>query len=303
MNDSLFTEFYDTEIFADSQSKRVLKLIQEFFTPMLSLLGFTLRLVCIFVYMKPVKNSMNKILKLSYTSINKTLLLNSLSQAIFSFVYIFLPVIYCRNICMNNGYLSNFFHAYVVIYGSTVAEMISILANIVMCLNRFLIIFKNKDIFRLMSFRSMCFIIILFSLMVNLPYLKMVKIDMKNGKYFMTESDFSKSATGQFFKNFIPVIRYFVLIAIFVTINFLLLYNSFIFAKNREKFFRNQRLLLDSAKLNSVSTKSNDQEAYAESSENSYRLDRSEWNLTRMSLFICHTGNNIGNHGSAHQFA
>lgn len=285
MNNSLFSDFYDTETLMDTNNKHALKLIQEFLTPMMSLVGFILRLVCIYVYIKPVKSSMNKILQLSYTSINKTLLLNSLSQAIFSFIYIFLPAFYCRSICMSYGYLSNFYYAYVVIYGSTVAEMISILANIIMCLNRYLIIFKNKDIFKLLSFRSMCFVIILFSFIVNFPYFKMVKIDSKNGKYFVSESEFAKSEAGLFFKNLIPIIRYFVLIAIFVTINFLLLYSSFIYAKSREKFLRNQKLLLDSAKLNSSNSNSIIQDT--ESGVNSYKMDRSEWNLTRMSLFMC----------------
>lgn len=287
MNDSLFTEFYDTEIVLDTKNKQILKLIQEFLTPMMSLVGFILRLVCIFVYTKPVKISMNKILQSSYSSINKTLLLNSLSQAIFSFVYIFLPLIYCRSICISYGYLSNFYYAYVVIYGSTVAEMISILANIIMCLNRFLIIFKNKDVFKLLSFRSICLMIIFFSIIVNFPYLKMVKIDETHGKYFLTESDFSKSPTGLFFKNFIPVIRYFILIVIFIAFNFLLLYHSFVYAKNRENFLRNQQLLLNSAKLNSVNSNLINQENFTEINENSYKLDRSEWNLTRMSLFMC----------------
>lgn len=285
-NDTFYSDISPNEI-----NIRILQLIQEFFTPFLSLIALILRIICIMVYLKPVKNSFTKIIRISYESINKTLLLNSISQAIFSFTYIFLPVFYCRSLCISSSYISNFYYVYIILYGSTVVEMVSILANIFMCLNRYLIIFKHKNTFNFISFRKMCLLIILFSLLINLPYLFMVNIQNESSVYSLTNSAFSKSELGKFFNNFIPIVRYFVLVLIFLIINFLLLYRSYKYAKNKEKVIQNKKAILIMAKTNtekvSLSSVSEEPMDGKSSSENTYKIDKSEWNLTRMSLFMC----------------
>ncbi|CAF0940335.1 unnamed protein product [Brachionus calyciflorus] len=270
--------------------KQILQLIQELIAPLLSFLGLFLRVICILIYLKPVKNSYNRILKTSYESINKALLFNSISQALLCLITIFLPVFYCMSRCINSSYFSHFYYKYMTIYGTATVEMITILANIVMCLNRYLIIFKYKTTFNLIKFRYICLLTILISSIVNLPYLYMVIIDYENDGYYLVPSNFSRSRIGIFFKNFIPVIRYIVLAVIFIVVNTLLLYHSIKYAKNRERVLLNQKnlnqkILVNMSKNSRTEKEPND--LIKSNNENLYKLDSSEWNLTRMSLFIC----------------
>lgn len=281
---------------------QIILLIHEFCMPMLALVTFFLRVICVSVYSTPIKNVNKNNLATSCNRINKYLLINSIAETFVSFSYIFLPIVYCRSVCLNDkstSYWSKVYYVYIIIFGSNIASMIGILANILMCLNRYLFIFNKTNRLSNTKFKQLALFLVVFSVMVNFPYLYVVSIRKMGNKFYLAESSFVKTIFGKMLVNLIALFRHIVLVVMFVILNFLLLNSSLKFALKKGDLLKLTR------KSNSFilqKENSNVNEEFAELSiasgahqapspitrQKSCKLNNSdEWNLTKMSLFTC----------------
>lgn len=182
----------------------------------------------------------------SYNIINRYLRVNSFAEAYVSFSYIFLPIAYCRTICFDSrsfAYFSKFYYVYMVTYGSNLASMIAMTANLFLCAYRYMLIFNKKKFLPLISSRYFVVFLILVCFIINMPYLFSTKIEsseteVNETKFRLVETRFIKSRLGVILKDACAFIRYILLTVSFLIINLILFYSSWKYAKKRQDLLK-----------------------------------------------------------------
>lgn len=132
----------------------------------------------------------------------------------------------------------------------------SIAANCLLCLYRYVVIFHRRHSpVKIITHTSSVIVLILGCAIINLPYLfthKIVPGGAANpNSYGVVSGDLMKSKFGNQLVNTIAFARYFLLMPIFLIINIVLLFSSVKFARRKRDLLSNSRIRKDAVRRGS----------------------------------------------------
>ena len=203
-------EYSDEEDFdIRYESSELQILINVFFLPIVSFIGFLLNLLCAFVYLNILKTHPEN-------KMYNYLVVNSISNSIAMLIDSFAPVALCGNSCnISHTYAAQVFYLYGFIYLADVFETFSSLIDIVITIDRYVTINNKMTFFKKISHRTIIASVFIFCFIYYIPFIAKKRIssivqplqhaallqslDSKFIRYITISSEFGKSLFGRYF--------------------------------------------------------------------------------------------------------
>lgn len=295
VNVSYYLESYDS--FVDAHESPNFRTVHQIITNFLATVAFLLRFMCIIIYCSiNIKKR---------ARINVYLAFHSFVEAFLSFNNIILPHLKCKgNTCIFNSYISNILYVYLQIFGSSVAGTLGILLNTAITADRYLLIFSRfKHLYRVFNFKIIIPILVFLSFAINFHYLFILRIESSSEDdqvhYHLERTDFSNTSISAILRYISFLLRYILFVFVFLFLNGLLMYRSYKYARKRKTLAQTNvnvtkihTMLHMSYGTKLLEDKEEDYDsdknsgAFTDGLDDSQVLKNSEWNLTKLTVFI-----------------
>ena len=193
----------------DYESSDIQILINVFFLPIVSFIGFLLNLLCAFVYRNILKTQPEN-------KMYNYLIVNSVSNSIAMLIDSFAPVALCGNSCnISHTYAAQVFYLYGFIYLADVFETFSSLIDIVITIDRYVTINNRMKFLKKINHKKIITTVFIFCFIYYIPFIakkrissiakplkettKSQNLGSKIFSYITISSEFGKSDFGKYF--------------------------------------------------------------------------------------------------------